>query len=163
MFCQVWELCRKDSSSWSPRIWLTNTAGFRWFSTMACGSASGCSDTMVLTGDKQFARPSEPIKRWETRISYSLIFRVFGKVKRKWSWKRKCRHQLFDYEADYVICPACGEPIAENITNNPNFKLQMIRRSRKYKRFLRWKKVISFSCFNIIFNVIHYLQLSILG
>ncbi|WP_185756126.1 hypothetical protein [Streptococcus sanguinis] len=21
--------------------------------------------------------------------------------------KAKCQHQLFDYEADYVICPAC--------------------------------------------------------
>lgn len=78
--------------------------------------------------------------------------------------KEKCRHQLFDYEADYVICPTCGEPIAENIPNNPNFKLQMIRRSRKYKRFLRWKTgYFFFLVFNIIFNVIHYLQLSILG
>ena len=76
--------------------------------------------------------------------------------------KEKCRHQLFDYEADYVICPACGEPIAENIPNNPNFKLQMIRRSRKYKRFLE-KRLFLFLVFNIIFNVIHYLQLSILG
>lgn len=65
--------------------------------------------------------------------------------------KEKCRHQLFDYEADYVICPACGEPIAENIPNNPNFKLQMIRRSRKYKRFLRWKKGYFFFLFLILF------------
>ncbi|MBP2619903.1 hypothetical protein DHL47_00845 [Streptococcus panodentis] len=54
--------------------------------------------------------------------------------------KEKCRHQLFDYEADYVICPACGEPIAENMPADPNFKLQVIRRSRSYKKFLKWQK-----------------------
>ncbi len=151
MFCQVWELCRKDSSSWSPRIWLTNTAGFRWFSTMACGSASGCSDTMVLTGDKQFARPSEPIKG-EKPGYHTAWYSGFWKGKEKMKLKKeKCRHQLFDYEADYVICPTCGEPIAENIPNNPNFKLQMIRRSRKYKRFLRWKTGYFFFLFLILF------------
>ena len=61
------------------------------------------------------------------------------------------RSQLFDYEADYVICPVCGDPIAENIPNNPNFKLQMIRRSRKYKIFLRWKKGYFFFLFLILF------------
>ncbi|MBP2619902.1 hypothetical protein ACVRXQ_00645 [Streptococcus panodentis] len=73
--------------------------------------------------------------------------------------KTKCQHQLFDYEADYVICPACGEPIAENMLADPNFKLQVIRRSRKYKRFLRWKKGYFFFLFLALLIVSSYLYL----
>ena len=135
-------------AEWCLKIWLTNTAGFRWFSTMACGSASGCSDTMVLTGDKQFARPSEPIKG-EKPEYHTAWYSGFWKGKEKMKLKKEKNVGT----SCLTMRPTMSSARPAVSLLRRIYRIIPISSCRWFggvgsiKRFLRWKKVISFSCF----------------
>ena len=58
--------------------------------------------------------------------------------------KQACKHILFKGEEKYVICPDCGQVIAENMPKDSYLKAQIIKRSRKYKNWLKRKYFIFF-------------------
>ncbi|MBP2622706.1 hypothetical protein [Streptococcus oricebi] len=58
--------------------------------------------------------------------------------------KHACKHILFKGEEKYIICPDCGQVIAENMPKDSYLKAQIIKRSRKYKNWLKRKYFIFF-------------------